>query len=103
METVPSKHFDSTIDAVNQLKDAGYTIVVMETLEGSTCYTEESYPQKTALIVGNEVTGVDTRILALADKTIHIPTYGVKNSLNVASALPIVLFEVLRQWRTERK
>lgn len=32
------------------------------------------------------------------DKIVEIKTYGVKNSLNVASALPIVLFEVIRQW-----
>ena len=100
IETVPTKHFASTAEAIIQLKREGYSIVVMETVEGSKCYTQETYPKNTALIVGNEVCGVDTRILELADKIIHIPTYGVKNSLNVASALPIVLFEILRQWRT---
>ena len=50
-----------------------------------------------ALIVGNENTGVDTDLMEASDMIVEIPTYGVKNSLNVASALPVVLFEVLRQ------
>jgi tRNA G18 (ribose-2'-O)-methylase SpoU len=37
-----------------------------------------------------------------ADIIAEIPTYGVKNSLNVASAAPIVVFEVLRQWSKKK-
>jgi tRNA G18 (ribose-2'-O)-methylase SpoU len=52
----------------------------------------------TNFILGNEVTGVDTRVMDKSDLIVEIPTFGVKNSLNVASAGPIVLFECLRQW-----
>lgn len=61
-------------------------------------YTKVVYPPKVALVVGNEITGVDPRVMEAADIIAEIPTFGVKNSLNVASALPIVLFEILRQW-----
>ena len=98
-EMVPSKHYQDTLTAIRELKDRGYTIAVMETTSRSSVYTEVVYPEKLALVVGNEVTGVDTRIIEEADMIVEIPTFGVKNSLNVASALPIVLFEVLRQWR----
>ena len=37
--------------------------------------------------------------MALCDGVVQIPTYGVKNSLNVAAAAPIVVYEVLRQWK----
>ena len=37
--------------------------------------------------------------MALCDGVVEIPTYGVKNSLNVAAAAPIVVYEVLRQWK----
>ena len=48
---------------------------------------------------GNEVIGVDTLVLEECDGgIIEIPTFGQKNSLNVASAAPVVVFEVLRQW-----
>ena len=49
-------------------------------------YTDVKYPKKVALILGNEITGVDTRVMETADLLVEIPTFGVKNSLNVASA-----------------
>jgi 23S rRNA (guanosine2251-2'-O)-methyltransferase len=52
----------------------------------------------TALILGNEVSGVDTELLESMDFIVEIPMYGVKNSLNVASCAPVVLYEILRQW-----
>jgi 23S rRNA (guanosine2251-2'-O)-methyltransferase len=99
VESVPTRHFESVMEAIEWLRADGWSIVVMETTERSEEYSSTAYPPKTALVVGNEVSGVDVRLIALADKVVQIPTYGVKNSLNVASALPIVLFEVLRQWK----
>jgi 23S rRNA (guanosine2251-2'-O)-methyltransferase len=88
--------------AIKKLKEEGYTIVAMETTSRSQVYTDVDYPLKVALVVGNEVTGVDTRVMEEADIIAEIPTYGLKNSLNVASAAPIVVFEVLRQWSKKK-
>lgn len=99
VDVVASTHFDDVMKAVEYLKSNGYKIAVMETTERSEMYTEVQYPPNTVLVVGNEITGVDTRVIELADFVVQIPTYGIKNSLNVASAAPIVLYEVLRQWR----
>ena len=100
IDIVPSVHYDDTMDAINDLKNEGYTIVSMETTSKSVSYsTNGIYPKSgIALVAGNEVFGVDTRVMDSCDKIVEIKTYGVKNSLNVASALPIVLFEVIRQW-----
>lgn len=103
MDVVPSTHFEDIMKAVEYLKTNGYKIAVMETTEDSEMYTDVEYPYNTVLVVGNELTGVDTRVINLADYVIQIPTYGIKNSLNVASAAPIVLYEVLRQWRDKKK
>lgn len=97
-DSVPFRHFDDTMVAMETLKSEGYKIVAMETTSRSQVYTDIDYPLKVALVVGNEITGVDSRCMDLADYIAEIPTYGVKNSLNVASAAPIVVFEVLRQW-----
>jgi len=97
-ETVPTKHFSSTLLALEALKAEGYQVFAMETTSKSQCYSRVEYPQKTALVLGNEVTGVDTAVMDLCDGLVEIPTYGLKNSLNVASAAPVVIFEVLRQW-----
>ena len=101
-DSVPFRHFDDIMVAVATLREEGYTIVAMETTSRSQVYTDVDYPLKVALIVGNEVTGVDTRVMEGADIIAEIPTYGVKNSLNVASAAPIVVFEVLRQWSNKK-
>lgn len=98
VDVVPSRHFDDVMEAILDLKSKGYTIVALETTSKSKCYTEVEYPRKLALVLGNEVTGVDTRVMDMADIIVEIPTFGIKNSLNVASAGPVVLFEVLRKW-----
>ena len=76
----------------------------METTGKSKIYTTmdyESYRESgVALILGNEVTGVDTEIMNnYLDGIIEIPTFGAKNSLNVAACAPVVLYEILRQWK----
>jgi tRNA G18 (ribose-2'-O)-methylase SpoU len=70
-----------------------------------------------ALILGNEVTGVDTELLqqrvtinndaiqqaCLVDQIVELPTFGQKNSLNVAACAPVVLYEILRQWKAAHR
>mmetsp|Transcript_23053 Transcript_23053/g.32483 ORF Transcript_23053/g.32483 Transcript_23053/m.32483 type:complete len:100 (-) Transcript_23053:125-424(-) len=88
-------------------------LVGMETTKLSKKYTEVTYPGSmngdsdeevdnltpgTVLVLGNEVTGVDTTIMPKLDVMVEIPMFGSKNSLNVASCAPVVLYEILRQW-----
>jgi 23S rRNA (guanosine2251-2'-O)-methyltransferase len=100
-ESVATRHFQDILAAIQALRKEGYTIVAMETTSLSKNYVDVQYPRKLAIVVGNEITGVDTRVMDLVDMIVEIPTYGLKNSLNVASAAPIMLFEVLRQWHTK--
>ena len=95
---VPTRYYDSTMAAVEALRSDGYRVYAMETTERSASYVDIQYPHRTALVLGNEVTGVDTAVLEQCDGIVEIPTFGLKNSLNVAAAAPIVVFEVLRQW-----
>jgi 23S rRNA (guanosine2251-2'-O)-methyltransferase len=97
-DTVPTRHFPSTLAALEDLRRNGWTVYGMETTSRSLPYTSVTFPQRTVLVLGNEVTGVDTAVMDACDELCEIPTYGMKNSLNVASAAPVVVFEVLRQW-----
>ncbi|KAL7575421.1 hypothetical protein ACA910_007325 [Epithemia clementina (nom. ined.)] len=56
-----------------------------------------------ALVLGNEVTGVTPSLLSEMDVLVEIPTYGIKNSLNVAACAPIVLYEIIRQWKEHQR
>lgn len=110
---VPSKHFTTTKEAVEYLREnhPGFELIGMETTELSKPYTSESYPGEgqytkngilpesgSVLVLGNEVSGVDTEIMPLLDKIVEIPMFGTKNSLNIAACAPVVVYEILRQW-----
>jgi tRNA G18 (ribose-2'-O)-methylase SpoU len=60
---------------------------------------KEDFP--VCLVVGNEITGVSTPVIAAADRAIEIPMYGMKQSLNAAVAYGIALFELARIWHAE--
>eukprot|EP00555_Chaetoceros_dichaeta_P007499 CAMPEP_0198273842 /NCGR_PEP_ID=MMETSP1447-20131203/58204_1 /TAXON_ID=420782 /ORGANISM="Chaetoceros dichaeta, Strain CCMP1751" /LENGTH=421 /DNA_ID=CAMNT_0043967707 /DNA_START=60 /DNA_END=1325 /DNA_ORIENTATION=+ len=66
-------------------KDTNYTMM-------------EQHNHGTVLVLGNEVTGVDTEIMAKLDLIVEIPMFGAKNSLNIAACAPVVMYEILRQW-----
>ena len=97
---VTTRHFESTRDAIMQLKREGVTVLALETTSNAESHTKYKYPMDTgvALVFGNEVSGIDTSIIDLCDATLEIKCHGYKNSLNVANACGIVAFEVLRQW-----
>ena len=101
VDMVPCRHFEDTLSAIRDLKAAGFKIVVMETTSRSQIYTDIEFPEKVALVMGNEVMGVDTKVIDEADIIAEIPTFGIKNSLCVSSAAPIVVFEVLRQYASK--
>ena len=104
VDSVPSRHVESTLHAVRSLQADGVAVYAMETTELSVNYAAVDFPRGeggeggVALVLGNEETGVDTAVLAAADGVIEVPTFGAKNSLNVAAAGAIVVFEALRQW-----
>jgi tRNA G18 (ribose-2'-O)-methylase SpoU len=97
-ETVDWTYCESTLDAINLLKGAGYAIWAVE-------QTENSIPLqafgtqpgiKIAVIFGNEVEGVAQEVLSLCDGVLEIPQLGMKHSLNVSVAAGIVLWEMAK-------
>jgi tRNA G18 (ribose-2'-O)-methylase SpoU len=52
-----------------------------------------------ALVFGHEVDGVQPEVLQRCAAVVQIPMLGTKNSINVATAFGVVLYEILRRWR----
>lgn len=102
-ESVEWHYAAHTLDAVEELRREGYTIVAIEQCHGSTMLNEWRAwqglrPRRPyAFIMGNEVKGVDQRVVDAADLVIEIPQYGTKHSLNVSVTAGIVMWEVIRQ------
>jgi tRNA G18 (ribose-2'-O)-methylase SpoU len=97
-DTVTWQHFPSANEAIEQLKSNDYTVFAVEQVFNSISLEnlQLNPTQKIAVVLGNEVTGVEESTLALCDGTIEIPQLGMKHSLNIATAAGVVLWEIIR-------
>ncbi len=93
---MPWKHYKNTLRLVKSLKAKGVKIIALEKNEKSVDIGTFDFSGPLALIVGNEVDGVNSKILALADNVVHIPMYGKKESLNVSVAAGIGMYLIGR-------
>ena len=96
-ESVSWEYAPTTVAAVAQLKAAGYVVVAVEqTTESQPLPSFRPTPgQGYALVMGNEVFGVDDEVLALCDAAVEIPQFGTKHSLNVSVAAGVVLWDFI--------
>lgn len=98
-ESVDWKYFERTEDAVCWLKEQGYTVLAIEQCEGSTMLQDfHRQPEvRYAIVLGNEVKGVQQEVVDMCDGCLEIPQYGTKHSLNVSVAAGIVLWYMSRK------
>jgi tRNA G18 (ribose-2'-O)-methylase SpoU len=96
----------STINTVVDLKAKGIKVIGVETTENATSYWDSPFQNdddddadtssSVAYVFGNELIGVDVQVLRECDGIICLPTYGAKNSLNVATCVGIIVWDRLR-------
>ncbi|WP_085537333.1 RNA methyltransferase [Massilibacteroides vaginae] len=94
-ETVDWLYFKDTLEAVDKLKNAGYTVCTIEQAKGSIMLDklQINKDKKYAVILGNEVKGVQQAVVDNADFCIEIPQFGTKHSLNVSVTAGIVIWD----------
>jgi len=97
-DTVDWKYFEDTHLAIHELKANGYKVFSIEQAEGSTSLAglKLDTSQKYAIVLGNEVKGVQQSVVDLCDACIEIPQYGTKHSLNVSVTGGIVIWEMAK-------
>jgi len=94
-ESVSWEYVKDPVKVVKSLKERGVTICALELTSKSRPYYEiDKQDLPLCLIVGNEITGVAQELIDLCDFSIEIPQYGIKQSLNVAVAYGISIFEL---------
>lgn len=104
-ESVAWRYFESSAEAVRQLKQEGFTIVAVEQTHNSLLINRDEWvfsDEKIVLVLGNEVFGASDEVLELCDRTIEIPQFGTKHSLNVSVCAGIVIWEICK-WHLEHK
>jgi tRNA (guanosine-2'-O-)-methyltransferase len=92
---VPWKRFASVLEAAEHLRASGYWIAGLEITGDALAYHETVYPERVALVVGNEDHGLTKAALAACDAHLYIPMYGRGSSLNVHVAAAIVAYRAL--------
>lgn len=99
-ESVDWRHVEDAVAEVVRMKEEGWKICVLEQAHNSVSL-QNFKPQDSdryLLVVGNEVKGVDQRIVDMADIILEIPQAGVKHSLNVSVSAGIALWQMVAGW-----
>jgi len=124
-ESVAWSYHEDTAECVRALKEQGYKVYAVEQVDdsiklgtqasrllglgaqasrlhatGTVAHPEAGEtPAHLAIILGNEIEGVQEGILPLCDGCLEIPQYGTKHSLNVSCAAAIVIWEMFKELR----
>lgn len=98
-DSVGWQYFERAADAVDALHREGYCVLAVEQVEHS-CKLPHFTPQphqRYAIVLGNEVKGVQQQVVDLCDGCLEIPQLGTKHSLNVSVTAGIVIYDFARQ------
>lgn len=95
-DSVDWEYAENTEDVVQKLKAENVKVLAIEQAENST-KLNDFFPeknQKYAVVFGNEVKGVQQKVVNACDLCIEIPQLGTKHSLNIAVSVGIVLWDI---------
>ena len=84
--------------ALKKLREDGFQLVGLEQTSNSQLLTEFAFTRRTALVIGNERTGLTEDLLQQVDAVVEIPVFGMPFSFNVATATAIAVYEYCRQF-----
>lgn len=99
-EVVPWVHDWDAVRVAEGLRHKGFEIAAIETSLHSVDLFEWEPKFPVCVAFGHEVDGLRPELLEMADTHVRIPMLGKKGSLNVATAAGVVLYELLRKYRT---
>ena len=100
-ESVEWQYYESSLEAVLDLKTLKYEVLGIEQTSDSVCISEYIIDptKKYAIILGNEVDGLSEELLPHCDHFLEIPQLGTKHSLNVSVCAGIVMWEFFKKLR----
>lgn len=101
VESIDWTYCEKTLYAINSLKQEfrDISIVSVEITDTATNIWDFNFKFPTALIFGNEISGIEENIVQKSDAVVKIPMYGKKESLNISTTCGIALYELLRRYR----
>lgn len=100
-ESVDWEYVVDTLDLVERLKGKNVKILAIEQAENSTMLQDFMVEpnQKYAVVFGNEVKGVQQKVVSASDFCVEIPQLGTKHSLNISVSVGVVLWDLFKKFR----
>ncbi len=92
---IPCTKTDDLASTLGERKKQGLKITGIETVQGSENYMDYKWQEKGIIVFGNEEYGISSHVMRVCDDFVHIPMFGMKNSLNVANAVSIIVFHIV--------
>jgi tRNA G18 (ribose-2'-O)-methylase SpoU len=96
---LPWEKSESAAELIQKLKKEGVAVVALDNQSESVDISSYCWPNNIALLLGNEVDGIDKKLVELCDGVVEIPMQHSKKSLNVSVALGIALFALVSKNR----
>ncbi len=95
-DSVSWRYVEDAVEECKRMQADGWKVCVLEQAHGSIDLMEfrREEEKKYLLVVGNEVSGVDQKIVDMADVILEIPMRGVKHSLNVAVSAGMAIWKM---------
>lgn len=95
-ESVDWVYHEKTLDAISVCKKEGYQVVSIEQAENSMMLNDfqVTSSDKIAIVMGNEVHGVDQDVIDASDFVVEIPQFGTKHSLNISVCTGVVVWDL---------
>lgn len=92
--SVDWQSYPTAQEAVRELQSQGYFVYTIEQVEGSVMLPDLKLDpmKKYAVVLGNEVKGVQQEVVDMSDGCIEIPQYGTKHSLNVSVTAGVIIW-----------
>lgn len=97
VETVPWEYNKNSYEVAKKISKE-MPLVAVEIAPKAVNYTDFKFPEPVAIVMGNEISGISKEIMDLCIATVKIPMFGTKESLNVATAYGIIVYEIVRQY-----
>ncbi len=94
-KTVPFRSFPTAAEAVAELRKQGCRAVAVETVPEAVDVWNYDFPQRVALVFGNEALGISPEALGLCDGFVSLPMFGTKESINVGNCAAVVLYMIV--------
>ena len=100
-ESVEWSYSNDCVSIVKELNENGYVTIAVEQVEDSIKLDNlvVDKDKRYALVLGNEVKGVNQAVVDICNYSLEIPQYGTKHSLNVSVSAGLVIWEIAKQFK----